>query len=157
MKKKLLRNLIKKIALHRKNMEFNKKLIVKSSTNNLSRIREFIRDAAKQCGFDTKTIGKITLAVDEACTNVIKHAYKYSPEGDISIKVKFADSKLSITIKDIGLHFDPTLVPEPNIKEYYKQKRIGGLGVFLMKKLMDEVTYTINKSSNQVVLVKYLN
>jgi len=138
-------------------MEFNKKLIVKSSTDNLSRIREFIRDAAKQCGFDTKTIGKITLAVDEACTNVIKHAYKYSPKGDISIKVKFADSKLSITIKDIGLHFDPTLVPEPNIKEYYKQKRIGGLGVFLMKKLMDEVTYTINKSSNQVVLVKYLN
>ena len=83
MKKKLLRNLIKKIALHRKNMEFNKKLIVKSSTNNLSRIREFIHDAAKQCGFDTKTIGKITLAVDEACTNVIKHAYKYSPEGKI--------------------------------------------------------------------------
>ncbi len=135
-----------------------KELLVKSTTDNLSEIREFMKSTAKQCGFSDDVIGKIILAVDEACTNIIKHAYKYSADGIIKITIKFADYKFEISITDEGVHFNPNSIPEPDIKEYYKQKKVGGLGVYLIKKLMDEVEYhTLTGNKNQVVLTKYLN
>jgi serine/threonine-protein kinase RsbW len=134
-----------------------KEIIAKSSTDNLTIIRAFTKSAAEECGFSEDIVGKIILAVDEACTNIIKHAYHNSPNGEISISTKFDNSKLSISITDQGAHFDPTRVPDPDLREYYKQKRIGGLGMYLIKKLMDEVVYqTLTGNKNQVVLVKYL-
>jgi len=137
---------------------YEKELLVKSTTDNLALIREFTRNSAADCGFSDETIGKIILAVDEACTNIIKHAYKYSPEGNIFLAVKFEERKFFISITDEGKHFDPANVPEPDLVQYYKQKRAGGLGMFLIKKLMDEVNYsTLSGNKNQVVLVKYLS
>lgn len=139
------------------NKIFEKEIVVKSTTDNLALIREFTKSAADEIGFSDETTGKIVLAVDEACTNIIKHAYRYSPEGDIFISIKFEDSKFVISIIDEGKHFDPNVVPDPDLREYYKKKRVGGLGMFLMKKLMDDVKYyTITGNRNQVVLVKYL-
>jgi len=137
--------------------KLNRKLTVKSTTDNLSRVREFIRGAASDSGFPEEDINKIILAVDEACTNVIKHAYKYSPKGEISITAKKEKNKLTISIYDHGYHFNPGAIPEPDIEELHKQRKIGGLGMFLMKKLMDEVIYNISSDSNQVILVKYFN
>ncbi|MEW5841922.1 MAG: ATP-binding protein [Bacteroidota bacterium] len=139
------------------NKIFEKEIVVKSTTDNLALIREFTKSSAEEIGFSDEVTGKIVLAVDEACTNIIKHAYKYSPNGDIYISMKFENAKFTISITDEGNHFDPNKIPEPNLREYYKQKRVGGLGMFLMKKLMDEVKYsTITGNKNQVVLVKYL-
>ena len=143
--------------MSKSNNTLNRELTVKSTTDNLSQIRDFTKEAAMQCGFSEDVTGKIVLAVDEACTNIIKHAYKYSPQGNIIISVKFADSKFEISITDEGIHFNPESVPEPDIKEYYKQKKIGGLGMYLIKRLMDEVKYsTLTGNKNQVVLIKYL-
>lgn len=138
--------------------KFERELIVKSSTDNLSLIREFTKTAATESGFPEDTIGKIILAVDEACTNVIKHAYKYSPEGEIILSVKFDNSKFTISITDEGARFNPGIVPDPDLREYHKQKRAGGLGMYLMKKLMDDVKYiNLSENKNQVVLVKYIS
>ena len=140
------------------NKIFEKELLVKSTTDNLALIREFTKSAAEECHCPDETIGKIILAVDEACTNIIKHAYKYSPEGNIFISTKFDKSKFIVSITDEGKHFDPARVPEPDLLQYKEQKRAGGLGMFLMKKLMDEVKYsTLTGNKNQVVLVKYLS
>lgn len=136
---------------------FFEELSVKSTTDNLAEIRGFTKNAALLCGFSDDAVGKIILAVDEACTNIIKHAYKYSPLGNINISIKFADNKFEIAITDEGIHFNPDNIPEPDIKEYYKQKKVGGLGVYLIKKLMDEVKYsTTSGNKNKVVLVKFL-
>jgi serine/threonine-protein kinase RsbW len=143
--------------LDNKKLNFEKELVIKSSTDNLSLIRDFVRQSAEDAKISSEVTGKIILAVDEACTNVVKHAYKYSPDGEISIKVKVKDSKFTITIIDEGDYFNPNLIPEPDIKEYHKQRRIGGLGMFLMKKLMDEVNYTtLPPKKNKVVMVKYI-
>jgi len=137
--------------------KFNKELVVKSSTDNLSLIRDFTKSAAEESGFTDEAIGKIILAVDEACTNIIKHAYKFSSEGNISISIKFNGSKFVISIIDSGVNFNPKVVPDPDIKKYHQQRKIGGLGMFLMKKLMDEVEYNhLSGNRNQVVLIKYL-
>ncbi|MCF8261421.1 MAG: ATP-binding protein [Melioribacteraceae bacterium] len=136
----------------------NKELVIKSTTDNLARVRDFITSTAKDVGFNNETVGEMVLAVDEACTNVIKHAYKYSPDRTITVNIEFVDGKFRISITDNGIHFNPSTVPDPDIKVYHKEKRTGGLGMFLMKKLMDEVSYnTLNEDRNQVILVKYLN
>lgn len=135
-----------------------KELKVKSTTDNLERIREFIKTVSAQSGFSDDVIDKISLAVDEACTNIIKHAYKNSPNGDIVINAKLFDNKLTVSITDFGLDFNPDTVPVPDIKKYYQQHKVGGLGIYLMKKLMDEVKYNPSvDNKNQVVLVKYLS
>lgn len=135
-----------------------KELKVKSTTDNLERIREFIKSVSAQSGFSDDVIDKISLAVDEACTNIIKHAYKNSPNGDIVINAKLFDNKLTVSITDFGLDFNPDTVPVPDIKKYYQQHKVGGLGIYLMKKLMDEVKYNPSvDNKNQVVLVKYLS
>lgn len=138
------------------NKSFEKELVVKSTTDNLALIRDFTKSAAQKCGFTEETIDKIALAVDEACTNVIKHAYKYSPEGDIIVNIKINQNKMTVSITDHGSNFDPALVPEPDVKKYYRQHKIGGLGIYLMRKLMDEVNFSsVSGNKNQVVLIKY--
>ena len=133
-------------------------LTVPSTTGNLSRIRKFVKNYSEKFGLDNDLTGKIVLAVDEACTNIIKHAYKYSPQGKITIKLKTDKKKLSISIIDEGGHFDPQSIPEPDLKKMQHERRGGGLGIFLMKKLMDEVEFSnLAGNRNKVVLVKYIN
>ncbi|GAB4126808.1 MAG: hypothetical protein Fur0015_00370 [Ignavibacteriales bacterium] len=133
-------------------------LTVKSRTDNLSVVRDFIQSYASKCGLEKSEISKIVLAVDEACTNIIKHAYKFSPEGDIHLKINCLPKKFIVSITDKGNHFNPELIPEPDLQAYQKEKKKGGLGIFLIKKLMDEVTYkNLSNNLNQVELVKYIN
>lgn len=134
-----------------------KRLSVISSTDNLARIRKFIKKHSKKVGFDEDTANKIVLAADEACTNIIKHAYHSSKSGKININLSFSNKKLRLSITDEGSHFNSKSIPEPDLKKYYEEGRVGGLGMFLMKKLMDEVNYSQPKSKrNKVVLIKYL-
>jgi len=134
-----------------------KKLIVKSRTENLSRIRNFICDFTSDIGFSSEAIDNIMLAVDEACTNIIRHAYKYHPDGEIIIKLKCSGKKLTITIIDYGASFAPDSIPEPDLRKYYKQHKVGGLGMYLMKTLMDDVKYiSVPGKYNQVLLSKSL-
>jgi len=137
--------------------KIERELVVKSSTDNLAAVREFVENSARESGFSKDMVSKISLAVDEACTNVIKHAYKYNPDNNISVLTKLENSKFIISITDSGVKFNPQLVPEPNLKKYLEQHKVGGLGMYLMKKLMDEVKYnTLSGNQNQVILVKYL-
>lgn len=132
-----------------------KKLIVKSRTENLSKIREFISSNASEAGFSKDEIDNIILAVDEACTNVIKHAYKYSPDEDLMIEIKYNKSAFTVTIEDKGISFDPTLIPSPDLQKYHREHRVGGLGMYLMKTLMDEVKYmSVPGKYNRVLLTK---
>ena len=130
-------------------------LRVQSRTENLSDIRDFVSLNALNAGIPEATIEKIILAVDEACTNIIKHAYKHSPEGEIIIKVEYDKEKFYVTIIDYGISFDPGKIPLPDLQKYYREHRVGGLGMYLMKSLMDDVTYTsVPGKFNQVLLSK---
>ena len=155
MKKKQLTSTIKKVILKVK--KFNKELKIVSATENLSLVRDFTKTAAEDSGFANDVVAKIVLAVDEACTNIIKHAYKYSVQGEIVITASLENSKFTITLTDSGAHFDSKTIPEPDLEKYAKERKVGGLGMFLMKKLMDEVTYhNLEGDSNQVTMVKYI-
>lgn len=137
------------------NKNNNSELTVKSRTENLSLIRDFISDKASETGISNEEVENIMLAVDEACTNIIKHAYNSYPDGKIIIKVDYNTDKLLITIIDYGSTFDPLIVPDPDLQKYYRNGRVGGLGMYLMKSLMDDVKYTtVPGKYNQVLLSK---
>ena len=132
-----------------------KELKVKSKTENLSVIRDFISTSAAEARVTPDVVENIILAVDEACTNIIKHAYKSFPDGELIIKTKSTQSRFIISITDFGNTFKPDSIPEPDLQKYYRQKRVGGLGMYLMKTLMDDVKYTsIPGKHNEVLLSK---
>ena len=141
------------MSVHRKNNA--SELTVKSQTENLSEIRDFVSENALEAGIPSSTIDNIILAVDEACTNIIKHAYKLSPKGEIIIRIDYDEEKFTITIIDYGKSFEPDRIPRPDLQKYYLEHRVGGLGMYLMKSLMDNVEYiTVPGKYNQVLLSK---
>jgi serine/threonine-protein kinase RsbW len=142
------------MALKQKNI--TKKII--SKTDNLVEVREFIGTAARQLGFDEEEVANIVLAVDEACTNIIKHAYHFAPDKEIEISVVPNNRFLEVRIFDNGQSFDPAALRAPDLKTNLGKHRRGGLGVYLMKRLMDKVEYHFRPGKrNEVHLVKYLS
>ncbi len=134
----------------------NYKLKIPSDTENLEIIRKFVAGIARKVGFKNDDIHKIELAVDEACTNVIQHAYKNQKKQSIDIAIKLDFQKFSIVITDKGEGFDFQEIDIPQMDEYLAELRVGGLGIYLMKTLMDEVNYKKTNGKNQVRMVKYL-
>ncbi len=132
-------------------------LHIESRTERLIAVREFVSNAAREFGFNEEEIGKIALAVDEACTNVIKHAYRYDPNKEITVTIRRKNGAFEVSILDSGAGFDPGRIPTPDMKEYMAHYRRGGLGIYLMKSLMDKVEYGNGPGRrNEVRLTKYL-
>ena len=132
-------------------------LKIHSKTDQLVAVRNFVSQAASASGFNDEDVSKIALAVDEACTNVIKHAYQYDPKRQIIITIIENDSNFEISIVDNGKQFNPNRLKQPDMKEYLSSYRRGGLGVHLMKRLMDKVEYTIEPGKqNRVRLIKHI-
>ena len=132
-------------------------LTIESRTEKLRLVRDFIADAARKFGFDTESVHKIALAVDEACTNVIKHSYKFAADKTIEIAVQTRNGAFEVVIYDEGVSFDPRAVHNPDMKEYLQHYRKGGLGMYLMRSLMDKIEYrAIDKKRNEMHLTKFL-
>lgn len=133
-------------------------LKVPSSTENLALIREFVGSAAQQAGFDSTEIAKLELAVDEACANVIEHAYGgHDVSKEVVIRATLDDQTLSIDIEDTGRGFDPELIQPEELERLISKRKTGGLGMRLMKTLMDEVHYEIEPGKkNALHMVKRL-
>ncbi len=131
---------------------------IESRTDRLIAVREFVSASARKFGFSDEEVSKIALAVDEACTNVIKHAYKFDPTKKITVTVKPRGHTFEVSISDTGRQFNPSDVQAPDMKEYLTHYRRGGLGIYLMKSLMDKVEYDIEPGKkNEVRLTKYLS
>lgn len=131
-------------------------LSVDSSTKHLSEVRDFVAEHAQNIGLSEKDISEIRLAVDEAYTNIIKHAYKNRPSKPVKIEIGVDSKKLWISIMDEGESFKPEEYKAPDILKRIKNKQRGGMGVFLIQKLMDQVQYNRKGSMNEIRMVKNL-
>lgn len=143
------------LSMKKKTREYFLK--IPSQVDNLEIIRNFISGVASKVGFNAEDANKIELAVDEACTNVIEHAYENDDSNDIDIAIQLDYQKLSIVVTDRGRSFKFNKVEMPNMDTYLAELRVGGLGIYLMRTLMDEVDYQSKPNgSNEVRMVKYL-
>jgi serine/threonine-protein kinase RsbW len=121
----------------------------------LDEIREFVGQVAGEGGFSEKEIYSLQLASDEAASNIIEHAYEGISNADIDITCDMRGDTLTITMHDTGRSFDPSKVRQPNLKADLSDRQIGGLGVYLMRKLMDEVHYKSDpKTGNLLTMIK---
>ena len=133
-------------------MEFS--LRIAAELENLAAIRRFIEEAATALGSDSDTIFQAVLAVDEAATNIVTHGYQGQP-GIIEIQVEQKGSDLAVRLRDQAPVFDPTTVPPPDVTQPLEHRSLGGMGVHLMRNLMDEMTHhRAPQGGNELILIK---
>lgn len=133
------------------------RLVVTSDTKYLMVVRDFMIRIIRQSQLAREDENKITLAVDEAVTNIIEHGYQSGIDGRIEIEVEADESQFKIVIRDAGRTFDPEAVPEPDMTDHVAAGRKRGLGIFLMRQIMDEVRYRFKEGvENELTLVKYI-
>lgn len=134
-------------------------LTVPAVYDELSHIREFIVDNADEYGFDSATANRLALAVDETCTNLIKHAFRKNPQYLISISIDKKDDFFAVIIKDKAEPFDMNSVGKVNLPDYFRKMKSGGLGIQIIKTVIDEIQYyssrEVEGDENILVLKKY--
>jgi serine/threonine-protein kinase RsbW len=130
-------------------------LHVPSSTENLALIREFVSSIGTQSGLDSSEVAQLELAVDEACANVIEHAYGHDMTKEVIVRATFDDETLRIDVEDTGRGFDPDSVQPEELERLIQERKSGGLGMRLMKTIMDEVHYDIEPGKkNELHMIK---
>jgi serine/threonine-protein kinase RsbW len=122
--------------------------------NSLAAIGEFVTRAAETVGLDARATYAVQMAVDEACTNIIEYAYGGEGRGDIECTCHTNDDGLTIILRDQGRPFDPESIPEPARNADIQECKIGGLGLYFMRQLMDQVHFEFTDSGNTLTMVK---
>ena len=120
----------------------------------LDEVRSRVAEEARSAGFGDKAIYAIQLAADEAASNIIEHAYAGRTDASFEMSCEFVKDRLVVTFYDQGKSFDISKVSKPDVKADLSERKIGGLGIYLMHKLMDEVRYKSTSTENILVLVK---
>ena len=129
-------------------------LEIEGKLENLSLIGDFIGDTMRSFGLDNHKIFDVQMAVDEACTNIIEYGYANANEvGTIDIACQRKGEEIVVVIKDRGKPFDPTSVQPPDLNASLEERKTGGLGIYFMKKLMDEVKYEFKDGKNVLTMV----
>ena len=116
-------------------------LTVPSSTENLVLIREFVTAVGQRAGLGEAEVGQLELAVDEACANVMEHAYDHDDTQEVVVRATFDRETLEIVVEDTGRGFDPGSVSRERIEPLVAGRKSGGLGMRLIQSMMDEVRY----------------
>lgn len=129
-------------------------LRVPAERKYLALIRDFIHDQAITAGASNTEVESLVQAVDEASTNIMVHGYRCNP-GVINIEVNIIHDEFQATLHDDAPRFDPTLVPSPDLLLPLEERPIGGLGIHLIRKCVDRLTYAAPPGGgNQLTLIK---
>jgi serine/threonine-protein kinase RsbW len=121
---------------------------------NLDAIRNFVRQAAKELDIPEADAGDMIQAVDEAATNIIMHGYR-GEEGMIDLEAARTNNRLIVKIGDRAPRFNPLSVPPPDLTIGLDERRPGGLGIYLIRQLVDQVEYrTPAEGGNELTLIK---
>jgi len=125
-----------------------------ASLDALVQISTFVNTATHHCKMSEREAWHVQLAVDEAATNIIQHAYGEKGNGTLDISWHIDAGVLTIILTDTGTPFEPETIPQPDIHSSFEERQAGGLGIYLMNKLMDEVSYRFTASGNELTLRK---
>jgi serine/threonine-protein kinase RsbW len=132
-------------------------LSVPSSVENLAMVRDFIRNVGEHAGFEESDLIKLVMAVDEACTNIVEHAYGHDVTKEVTIKAIYDDKELNIKLIDTGRQFNPIEAKSESLKDLVRKRKSGGLGIRLINTLVDEVRYEfLDENKNLLHLIKKL-
>ena len=131
-------------------------LVMKNNLHEVTRFSAFIKSATEKLGIEKSLARQLRLAVEEAVVNVINYAYPAGKEGDITIKIMSNGNTLRFQIIDAGVLFDPTMKERADTTLSAEDRQIGGLGILLVRELMDSINYERIEGTNVLTLIKNL-
>lgn len=131
-----------------KNINKNSEEVFSADYKNLENIRNYVKQFALKNGFNEEESDKIALAVDEACTNLIRYSFNFDKNQKIKISVQTDDRFFIVNIFDEGKPFNPLDVRKPDMNEYLLNFKKGGLGIHLIRSVMDEIGYLPSNDKN---------
>ncbi len=124
--------------------------------NEVPEICRVITEAARECGMDDKNLWKLEIALDEACTNIACYGYEEGCEGKIHVQWDCQENDFTVVIEDKGLAFDQSEPTTPDFSSDICQRKAGGLGRYIMRKFLDDMSYHRENGKNTLRLVKKL-
>ena len=134
-----------------------KEITLNATVDNVEKVTEFVNEQLERIGCPAKAIAQIDIAIDELFSNIA--FYAYSPEvGPATVRVDVEEDPVSVTITfmDRGVPFNPLKKADPDVTLSAEERQIGGLGIFLTKKIMDDVSYEYKNGQNILTLKKNL-
>lgn len=132
----------------------NASLTIAADLTNLSAVRQFITETSEEVCPDERVLYDLSLAVDEAVTNIINHGYR-GQSGSIEIILKSHADRLEVLLRDDAPSFNPLRIPKPDLDAPLDKRKSGGLGIFLARKLTDRIVYRrLPDERNELKLVK---
>jgi len=134
--------------------QINEHIRISNDVDELQKLTTFIEEISEKVGLDDMQAMNLNLAMEEAVTNVVLYAYGEDEKGDIDIDCLCEENEMTFVITDKGKPFDPTQASDPDITLSAEERGIGGLGIFLVRKLMDSMTYERKNNCNVLSLKK---
>ncbi|MCF7790640.1 MAG: ATP-binding protein [Victivallales bacterium] len=132
-----------------------KRIKKKATFENLEEVLQFVKVGAKAFGFDKAAIADLILAVEEVLVNIISYAYTdQCKSGYMEVRYKNNNSSYSITFLDTGKKFDPTAVSEPDTSIPINQRRMGGMGIHIVRNIVDNLQYKREGGKNIFTIEK---
>ncbi|MFH0760002.1 MAG: ATP-binding protein [Bacteroidota bacterium] len=131
-------------------------IILENRMAELERILVFIEELAENWNISFAMSNTLNLALEEAFTNLVKYAYHDEETHSIEIQFERRSDRVVITLIDDSPPYDPTGKDDPDISLSAEERPIGGLGIFLIKKLMDEIEYKQVGTMNHFIITKYI-
>ena len=122
--------------------------------SELDKLADEVERFGEANGFSLRTIYQIRLVLDELLTNVISYGYRDQDRHEIDVTMRLADGRLTIRLEDDASPFNPVAAGQPDLECPVEERRIGGLGIHLVKKIMDHVEYERTEGKNLLMLVK---
>jgi len=131
-------------------------LTLQNEMDQLSQLAPFVWAFAEEAQLDEQPAMQLDLALDEAVTNVVLYAYPKGTEGEVTVAAKREGDTLEVVLTDSGTPFDPTAQEDPDLTLSADERPIGGLGIFLVRQMMDTVLYERKDGKNILTLRKNL-
>ena len=134
-----------------------KKLVIKNDISEISKLATFIGELSEELNFTPELNFNLNLVLEEAVSNVILYAYSKEVQKEINLLANISDNNLIFVLTDSGKEFDPTKVPNADVTLSAEEREIGGLGIFLIRQIMDTVEYQRIDGKNVLTMRKQLN
>ena len=131
-----------------------RRLKLRNDIDEIPRLHGFIQTLSDDINLDHAQAMSLNLALEEAVSNVMLYAYPEGTEGQVEVEAAILDDRLEFKVSDSGVAFDPTVARAPDLTADLKDRPIGGLGIFLVKRIMDQVTYTRENGKNILSMTK---
>ena len=134
-----------------------RRLVLPNDVQEVPKLAGFIDEFCETCGIDMSTTMSLNLAIEEAVVNVMDYAYPNGGKGDVYIEAECDDDMMTFIIRDNGIPFDPTKASEVDTTLSAEERPIGGLGIHLVRTIMDTEEYNYTDGQNVLTLKKKLN